>query len=210
VSFFEENGLLLYMKRQVTSIKRRIFNLFISGRLNNPAKLKIHSTARLTGLKYMRIGAKFSGGEYCKIEAISRYGGQRFKPLIVIKDNVTVLDFVHIAANNYVEIGNNVLIAAKAYITDHNHGVYSGEGQSAPSEPPGQRVLTEGKSVIIHDNVWIGEPVSVMPGVTIGEGSVIGANSVVTKDIPPFTIAVGTPARAIKKFDNSSRKWVPV
>jgi lipopolysaccharide O-acetyltransferase len=54
---------------------------------------------------------------------------------------------------------------------------------------------------IIEDNVWLGEFVSILPGVTIGKGNIIGANSVVTQDIPPYSIAVGTPARVAKRFD---------
>lgn len=55
------------------------------------------------------------------------------------------------------------------------------------------------KPIVIEDDVWIAARVNVMAGVTIGKGSVIGAGSVVTKDIPPYSIAVGTPAKVIKK-----------
>ncbi len=57
------------------------------------------------------------------------------------------------------------------------------------------------------DNVWIGESVSVLPGVTIGQGAIIGANSVVSKNIPAYTIAVGSPAKPIKKFNFETTKW---
>ena len=66
------------------------------------------------------------------------------------------------------------------------------------------------KSVIIKDNVWLGEHVSVLPGVTIGENSIIGANSVVTKSIPANSIAVGIPAKVIKQFNFETKRWEKV
>ena len=60
------------------------------------------------------------------------------------------------------------------------------------------------------DSIWIGEHVVIMSGVDIGEMSIIGANSVVTKSIPPRSIAVGAPAKVIRKWDDSKGGWVPV
>ena len=64
--------------------------------------------------------------------------------------------------------------------------------------------------VEIGANVWLGERVCVLRGVTIGEGSIVGAGSVVTKDIPPRSIAVGAPARVIRRWDEAAHRWVPV
>ena len=64
-----------------------------------------------------------------------------------------------------------------------------------------------GKKVTIGDGCWIGEKVIVLPGVTIGEKSVIGGGSVVTKDVPSYAIAVGNPARVIKKYNFETHKW---
>jgi lipopolysaccharide O-acetyltransferase len=61
--------------------------------------------------------------------------------------------------------------------------------------------------VIISKNVWIGESVSILPGVRIGKASIIGANSVVTKDIPDYSIAAGNPAKVIKKYNFATRCW---
>lgn len=63
---------------------------------------------------------------------------------------------------------------------------------------PFQRLLETKGPVIIEDYTWIGEMVCIMPGVTIGKGSIIGANVVVTKNIPPYCVAVGTPAHIVK------------
>jgi lipopolysaccharide O-acetyltransferase len=61
--------------------------------------------------------------------------------------------------------------------------------------------------VIIEENVWIGEYVSILPGVTIGRGSIIGSMSVVNKNIPAFCIAVGAPAKVIKRYNFTTNKW---
>ena len=79
-------------------------------------------------------------------------------------------------------------------ITDNAHGLFTEEDLSVP---PRRRALVSKGPVIIEDNVWIGDKASVLPGVRIGKGSIIGANAVVTKDVPPHCMAVGNPVRII-------------
>lgn len=87
--------------------------------------------------------------------------------------------------------GPNILI------TDNAHGASILELLDLP---PQVRPLYSKGPVIIEDNVWIGEKTSIMPGVHIGKGSIIAANSVVTHDIPPYCIAAGVPAKVIKRL----------
>ena len=96
------------------------------------------------------------------------------------------------------------LLAPEVFITDHNHGMTPSSIDDYASQP-----LLVG-SVVIEDNVWIGQRACILPGVTIGKFSIIGANSVVTKDIPPYSLAVGAPARVIKEWDKDRREWVPI
>jgi len=199
---------MLYLLKKMRSIKGKIYNHFLAKKLPGAENINIHPSAQLFGLGSMTIGKNFMAGEHLRMEAISRYGPVLYNPRIVIKDNVCLNDFVHIGAVSYIEIGNNVLMASKIYISDHNHGSYSGEDQSSPETPPGMRVIGSSKQVIIGDNVWIGEFVSILPGVTIGAGSIIGANSVVSRSIPPSSIAVGCPARVVKSYDHAQAKWV--
>jgi lipopolysaccharide O-acetyltransferase len=106
-----------------------------------------------------------------------------------------------------VIIGNNVLLASKIYISDCSHGCYSGNvNDSNPDTLPVDRPLFS-NPIIIEDNVWLGEFVSVLPGVTIGKGTIVGANSVVSKSLPPNVIAVGSPAKPIKKFNFQTSRW---
>lgn len=130
-------------------------------------------------------------------------------PLLVIGKNVEINDYVHIGVAEGVSIGDNTLIASKVFISDHNHGNYNDDNQSSPDEKPILRKLKHSK-ITIGKNVWIGEFVAILPGVTIGDGAIIGAMSVVSKDIPANTIAVGSPAKPIKKYDEISNKWIKI
>lgn len=158
----------------------------------------------IRGKKGIRGAKNLTTGINLRIDIISR---KNFTPTLQIGDNVQFNDYVHIAVAKGVFIGDNTLIASKVFISDHNHGNYANENQSNPNTPPIERELFS-KEVHIGNNVWIGEFVSVLPGVTIGEGSIIGSTSVVSKDIPAFCIAVGSPAKVIKTYDKETNKWV--
>ena len=162
----------------------------------------------IRGKEFIQVGKGFTTGKYCRIEVITDNGTKAGK-IIVIGNNVQINDSVHIAASKEVTIGNDVLIASKVFITDHNHGNY---GNHANSEQDSPLTIPQGrplyiKPVKIEDNVWIGEFVAILPGVTIGKGSIIGAMSVVNKDIPAYSIAAGSPAKVIKKFNFENGIW---
>lgn len=128
------------------------------------------------------------------------------KKTLFIGSNCEFGDNVHIVALDKVQIGNNVLIASKVFISDTNHGNYSGENQTDPNITPNKRELVT-KSIKIGENVWIGENVCILPGVNIGDGCIIGANSIVNKDVPNFVIAGGVPFHIIKKYDFELNVW---
>jgi acetyltransferase-like isoleucine patch superfamily enzyme len=99
---------------------------------------------------------------------------------------------VMVAAVEFVEIGRHCMFANGCYVSDGNHRF------DDPDKPvPWQGFTTKGPT-IIGDNVWCGANVVITSGVTIGERCVIGANSVVTADLPPFSIAAGSPARVLR------------
>jgi lipopolysaccharide O-acetyltransferase len=128
-------------------------------------------------------------------------------PLIHIGSDVSINDYVHIGAVESVSIGDRVLIASKVFISDHDHGSYGRGGvHSDPRIAPAERPLSA-SPVVIEDDVWLGEFVSVLAGVRIGKGSIIGTMSTVSRDIPPYSIAVGSPARVIKQFNFASGMW---
>lgn len=166
--------------------------------------------AYIRGKSHIIIGKNFSCRTNLWMEAVTAFNEQTFSPRIEIGNNVGASDFLHIAATNFICIGNNVLIGSKVLITDHLHGNYRASFSSSPDMSPHDRHLSNDLTVIIEDNVLIGDNVCVLPGVTIGYGSVIGANSVVTSSIPAWSIAAGVPAKVLKKFDSIENKWITV
>ena len=131
------------------------------------------------------------------------------KTTLYLGKNFEMGDYCHIVAIDEVSIGDNCLVASKVFISDCSHGSYSGATCSMPDQAPRSRDLIS-RPVSIGNNVWLGENVVVLAGAHIGDGCIIGANSVVTSDIPSNSIAVGVPARVIKRFDQSAHKWVKV
>lgn len=123
----------------------------------------------------------------------SRTGNQ---PSVIIGDNVSLGEYCHITAIECVKIGNNLLTGRFVTITDNSHGLTDLESLKLP---PLKRPIVSKGAVTIKDNVWIGDKVTILPDVTIGEGSVIAANSVVTKDVPPYSVVGGIPAKILHK-----------
>lgn len=157
------------------------------------------------GKKFLSYEEGFTTGYNCRIEMfdVSSSEGSKIK----IGKNFKIGDYVHIAAGEKVTIGDNCLFASKIYISDISHGDYSDlETASNPNTPPDDRHLIT-KPVSIGNNVWLGDNVCVLPGVSIGNGCVIGANAVVNRDIPDNCIAVGVPAKVIKKYEKDTNTW---
>ncbi|NLS13530.1 acetyltransferase [Vibrio sp. SM6] len=157
----------------------------------------------IRGKAHIKLGKNFTSGVGLRLDAFS-IASER-KPRLVIGDNCQVNDYVHIGCVQNVTIGSDVLIASKVFISDHNHGLYDDSSVDV-LELPSVRPLSC-SAVTIGNRVWIGENVSVLPGVSIGDNSIIGAGSVVTSNIPDFSIAVGAPARVVKKFDLVNKRW---
>lgn len=145
------------------------------------------------------IGDNFSGG--CDI-ALWSWNAVNIKGddcKLIIKNNVSITDRYIISAANRIEIGNGCLLGRDTFITDNSHGenISINELNISPHE---RNIFSKG-TVIIGDNVWTGKNVCIMPNVKIGNGAIIGANSVVTHNIPPYSVAVGSPAKVIKTIN---------
>ena len=205
------------MKRFLDKLLGLFFKFFIKTNerfityANNQKQIEIKKTFKSLGTnthlpesliiknpQHISIGKNFSALSNLRIEAWDAYMDQTFTPEIIIGDNVILNTDVHIGCINRVVIGNNVLMASRIYISDHSHGDISAD---AIQVPPVQRPLISKGEVIIEDNVWIGEGVCVLPGVTIGKNSIVGANAVVTKSFPPNSIIAGIPGKLIRKIE---------
>jgi acetyltransferase-like isoleucine patch superfamily enzyme len=145
---------------------------------------------------------------YCRIEVITEnphLEGPALPPRdarIQIGDRVVINSFTHFGAMSRIVLGDDVGIATGVCIEDH-HYIYEGASDDKPLKKQPFTVA----DVVIEDGVMIGEHVTVLAGVTIGRNSWIGANAVVTKDIPAYSIAAGVPARVIRRMDASTGEW---
>lgn len=152
----------------------------------------------LIGGKYISVGTNCIIGKGVSLQAWNEYLGHKFTPSIIIGDNSIIRNDCHITAIDQIVIGSNVLIAPSVLITDNAHG--NSEMLKEEVHPNDRPLFSKGP-VIIKDYVWIGEKASIMPGVTIGKGAIVGANSVVTKDVPDYCVVAGIPAKIIKRLD---------
>jgi acetyltransferase-like isoleucine patch superfamily enzyme len=111
-------------------------------------------------------------------------------PSIIIGNQVFIGRGCEFNIRQQIIIGHNALIASGCKFIDHDHGTNI-------KSPMNQQIDGVEKPIVIEDDVWLGVNAVILKGVTIGKGSIVGAGAVVTKNIPPFTIAVGIPARPI-------------
>lgn len=149
----------------------------------------------LTGEKYVSVGKDVVIGKQVQLTAWDHFGSQHFTPEIIIGDGCSIGTGAHISAVNRIVLGHNVLTGKNVLITDNAHG------EADPNIldiAPLKRPLVSKGPVVIGDNVWIGEKASLLPGVTIGDGAIIAAGAVVTKDVPAGCIARGVPAKSYK------------
>lgn len=184
----------LYLKRYFFVL----YSLWIANEFKNCGRnCSIMPFRMLKGGQNILIGHDVNIGFHCVLETYDSYMLQKFTPILTIGDNSSIGDHGHISCVNKVVIGNNVRMGKKVFITDNAHGASE---RSLLDIRPNLRPLYSKGPVIIEDNVWIGEMVCIMPGVTIGHGSIIGANAVVTKDVPPYCVVGGNPAKIIKQL----------
>lgn len=176
-----------------TGYKSRYFQQF-----GNNSALGIHTA--YIGEECISIGHNTLIGDYGRLTAYRNYKNtsQTFYPKISIGNNCHIGPQSHITAINEIIIGNNVRTGPRILVTDNAHGESTIQMMDIA---PNYRPLYSKGPVIIEDNVWIGEGAMIMPNIRIGKGSIIAANSVVTSNIPSYSIAAGVPAKVIKSLN---------
>lgn len=185
----------------LTYVANICYSAYLRGRLGNPRDLVVSGrNVKLVGSQNIHLGSNVTLGESCRIEAISvcNWGelNQEFSPEIKIGNNVVVAPYSHIGCINSIEIGEYTTMGSFCLITDHTHGDTSKHHLSLP---PRHRPLTSKGPVKIGRCVHMGDRVVVLPGVTIGDHAIIGANAVVTRDVPPYSVVVGPSAKSIRQ-----------
>ena len=183
---------------------------------NTPQNIEIALPRTITNPEKIFLGNGIRLGPGTLLMAITQYPTswmqhpegkqpeQKFNPRITIGNRVTATARLHIAAHSQITIEDDVMFASNINITD---GLHAYENANEPYKYQG---IFKIAPVLIKRGCWIGQNVVILPGVTIGEFTIIGANSVVAKSMPDRCIAVGAPAKVIKKWDETTQKWVSV
>lgn len=183
---------------QVFVLVKKISILFYTGLVSNRFKhfgknSLVSPFQKLSGSKYISIGDNVVIHDNVVLTAWDKYLDDKFSPLIEIGDRTSIGGQCHISAINKISIGNDVLFGRNITIVDNSHGSSKFNLNLSPS----MRKLVSRGEIIIGDKVWIGDKCTILAGVKIGNNTIIGANTVVTKDIEENSIIVGSPARKI-------------
>lgn len=191
--------MLLYLfYNKLLEVKRNIYSFCIRKQLKACHRSSvIMPLGSLIGPQYIQIGKRSVIQQYTYLTAWDKCNGINYTPSIIIGDGTNIGAFCHITAINKIIIGDGVLTGKWVTITDNNHGEICPDNLKIP---PANRTLISKGPVRIGNNVWIGDKVTILSGVTIGDGSVIAANAVVTKDIPPYSVFGGIPAKQFKTY----------
>lgn len=149
----------------------------------------IEPPVRISGERRIALGSGIYVGEGSWLQALDGFGDA---VAITIGDGTSIAGSCVLSAARSVTLGRNVLLARNVYVSDHSHAF------DDPSTPVLAQGVDEIASVVIDDGAWLGQNVVVCPGVRIGKGAVVGANSVVLSDVPDNAVAVGAPARIVR------------
>lgn len=177
------------------SFAESIYSLIISLEFNNCKNVYFRKGLLLFGAQYIHIGEGTIVGRNSTLSARYQWGNRLYSPSIVIGENCNLGDFCHLSCVNRIVIGDNLLTGKWVLISDNSHGNFNLEDLK---KHPNRRELYSKGGIIIGKNVWIGDKVSITGGVKVGDGAIIAANAVVTKDVPAYSMVGGVPAKILK------------
>jgi lipopolysaccharide O-acetyltransferase len=159
---------------------------------------------RIDGPENIELGERTFILSHSWLSTISEYAGERFHPRLVFGNDVYVGHYVCIVATQTLTIEDGCVLSEQVYIADNSHGLSPKSGLIMK-----QKLKSKGE-VRLGANCFIGYRACILPGVQLGPHCIVGANSVVTKSFPTYSMVAGNPAKLIKVYSQSADEWVPV
>lgn len=203
-NFSSKQDVLAFMERRWSQVVSRMRYGYWKNKLGGHQGRFNMGGVKILNSKCVYLGKNVGIGDGSFIGPVVEYSGIAHNPRIIIGEGTWIGKHCSIAAIDRVEIGKHVLFAGYVHITDHSHGFED------ITRPCGPQHLTSKGPVIIEDDCWLGFNAEILSGVHIGKHCVVGARAVVTKDVPPYSVVVGNPARVVKRYNQETKKWEKV
>jgi acetyltransferase-like isoleucine patch superfamily enzyme len=192
----------LFGTRHGETVLRKIRGKWIALKTKGSGRnLKAGKACNIQASKNVSIGDNCTIGKFVDFFPLTFHNGKKYNGEIIIGDRVNIGDYNRFAAMGRIVIEDDVLFAAYVHITDHSHGYID---VNMPIME--QDVYSKGV-VRVCRGAWIGFRAELLSGITVGEHSIVAASSVVTKDVPSYSIVAGCPAVVIKKYNQDSHEW---
>ena len=177
------------IQRLVRENRDRAFSLAMrSSFAEMGPRARLSMPIELVRPEHIKIGSRVYVGPGCWLLTHEPAGR------LEIGSDTSISGYCVFSAAAEVRIGRSVLFARNVYVADHRHGF------DDPVRPIVDQPLTEIRPVKVEDGAWLGQNVVLLPGVTVGRGAVVGANSVIRQDVPPRSVVAGTPGRVIRRL----------
>lgn len=151
----------------------------------------------------LELGSRVSIRNNSRIEAVLKFNDKSFDPKIIIHNNVSIEQNLHLTCATYIEINENTSISANVTITDINHPYTN-------IDLPIEKQTIETKKVIIGKDCKIYNNVVILPGTIIGNHCTVGANSVVSGVFPDYCVIAGSPAKKVKQYSFEKQTWLRI
>lgn len=198
-SLFSLFGKILALAGKVRPRARALLFFLVSGiRFRKLGRL-----SKVLGHDALQVGAGVSVGDFCWIEAVQSYAGERFQPRLKIGAGVAISDLTHISCLKHINIGDDCLLGSKIYIGDHSHGSVS-DLREIQEVPPAKRPLRDADDIVIGPMTWVCDGAVILAGSHIAANSIVAANSVVRLKVDRPALIAGAPARVIRYLDGKT------